>query len=187
MRLPEGQPLGEGALRFRLPAGVDPPELLATLRAVPGVIDAVVTDAWALVTFAGAPPDLAGELAPVPLPPPRAHVVRVRYDGPDLDEVAARAGLPAAAVVAAHAAGSYRALFIGFRPGFAYLGGLDPRLAGPRRASPRPRVPAGAVAIGGAYTAIYPDASPGGWNLVGTALDFAGGLAPGDRVRFVPA
>jgi KipI family sensor histidine kinase inhibitor len=77
-------------------------------------------------------------------------------------------------------------------PGFAYLRGLDPRLVIPRRATPRPRVPAGAVAIGGPYTGVYPLASPGGWHLLGTAIgaalfDVRSGatLALGDRVTFV--
>jgi hypothetical protein len=186
IRLGDGEPLGEGALRFRLPAGVDPPALLATLRAQPGVVDAVVTDAWAAVTFADEPPAL-GELELVPLPPPRTHVVPVRYDGPDLGDVGARAGLAPDEVARLHVAGTYRVLFVGFAPGFGYLGGLDPRLVCPRRASPRPRVPAGSVAIGDAYTAVYPSVSPGGWNLIGTALEPPRGLGSGDLVRFVPA
>jgi len=185
VKLGAGQPLGERALRFPLPDGADPPTLLATLRARAGVVDAIVTDAWVAVTFDGEPPDVAGDLEPIPLPPPREHVVRVRYDGPDLDEVAARLGLTPAEVARGHAEGRYRARFIGFAPGFAYLGGLDARLRVPRRASPRTRVPAGAVAIAGDYTAIYPAVSPGGWNLIGSAEDGAPAIAPGDLVRFV--
>jgi allophanate hydrolase subunit 1 len=186
VHLGDGEPLGEGALRFRLPGGVDPPALLATLRAQPGVIDAVVTDAWAAVTFADEPPPLR-DLELVALPAPRTHIVSVRYDGPDLGDVATHAGLAPDEVVRLHAAGTYRVLFVGFAPGFAYLGGLDRRLACPRRTSPRQRVPAGSVAIGDAYTAVYPSVSPGGWNLIGTALETPRGLAAGDLVRFVPA
>src|SRR5262249_35873123 len=107
--LGDGEPLGEGALRFRLPAGVDPPALLATLRAQPGVVDAVVPDAWAAVTFADEPPPLH-ELELVALPPPRTHVVPVRYDGPDLADVAAHAKLPPDEVVRIHARATYRVL-----------------------------------------------------------------------------
>ena len=148
------------------------------------MVDAVVTDAWIAVTFTGDPPPLDGDLRAVPLPPPRTHELRVRYDGADLDEVARATGLAPDQVVDLHAAGSYRVLFVGFAPGFGYLGGLDPRLRCPRRASPRARVPAGAVAIADNYTAVYPAASPGGWNLLGTALAPPPPLAAGDRVRF---
>jgi 5-oxoprolinase (ATP-hydrolysing) subunit B len=114
-------------------------------------------------------------------------------DGPDLAEVAAHAGLSERNVVELHAGGVYVALFVGFLPGFAYLGGLDSRLALARRGVPRARVAAGAVAIGGALTAVYPFASPGGWNVIGRteAVMFdarrspAAAIAPGDRVRFV--
>ena len=123
----------------------------------------------------------------VALPPPRTHVVPVRYDGPDLADVATHTGLVSDEVVRIHAGGTYRVLFVGFAPGFAYLGGLDRRIACPRRSSPRQRVPAGSVAIGDAYTAVYPSVSPGGWNLIGTAAEPPRGLAAGDLVRFVPA
>jgi len=97
-------------------------------------------------------------------------------------------------VIARHAAAEYRVAFIGFLPGFPYLMGLDPALHVPRRATPRTRVPAGSVAIGGAQTGIYPVASPGGWHVIGrTAIrlfDPAAAqpslLRAGDRVRFVP-
>jgi KipI family sensor histidine kinase inhibitor len=79
---------------------------------------------------------------------------------------------------------------LGFRPGFAYLTGLDPALVVPRRATPRPRVPAGALAIADVYTAVYPSESPGGWHLIGHVAEpmftAAGArLSLGDRVRFV--
>jgi UPF0271 protein len=184
------RPLGDAALRAARPDGIDAATLLATLRRRPGVVDVVVTDAWVAVTFAGAPPDLDGALEPVAPEPARAHVIRVRYDGADLDEIAARTGLAPADVIARHAAGSYQVLFVGFAPGFAYLGGLDPALICPRRASPRPRVPAGAVGVADRYTGVYPFASPGGWNLLGTAVGFAAltpdgaTLRAGDHVRF---
>jgi KipI family sensor histidine kinase inhibitor len=128
---------------------------------------------------------------------PREVLVPVRYggaDGPDLDDVARHAGLSAAEVVAAHSGADYIVFFLGFQPGFAYLGGLPEALATPRRAEPRLAVPAGSVAIGGSQTGIYPAAAPGGWHLIGrTALTLFDPLReppsllmPGDTVRFVP-
>ena len=119
--------------------------------------------------------------------------IAVRYDGPDLAEVATHCGLTPDEVVGRHTKGHYVVYFIGFQPGFAYLGGLDPALHTPRRAEPRVAVPAGSVGIGGAQTGIYPLATPGGWQLIGrTALPLFDPqaepptlLAPGDRVRFV--
>ncbi|HLL84393.1 MAG TPA: 5-oxoprolinase subunit PxpB [Longimicrobium sp.] len=113
--------------------------------------------------------------------------------GPDLESVASLHGLTADEAVALHAAGDYRVHLVGFVPGFPYLGGLDARLATPRRESPRTAVPAGSVGIGGAQTGIYPVASPGGWQLIGrTPLrlfdahrDPPALLRAGDRVRFV--
>ncbi|MGA0588188.1 5-oxoprolinase subunit PxpB [Dyella sp. KRB-257] len=127
--------------------------------------------------------------------PARELVIPVLYggaNGPDLGAVARHAGLGEAEVIARHAAGRYRVAMLGFAPGFPYLLGLDPRLAVPRRADPRARVPAGSVAIGGAQTGIYPDALPGGWQLIGrTPLGLfdmratpPSRLRPGDRVRF---
>jgi KipI family sensor histidine kinase inhibitor len=132
-----------------------------------------------------------------PLPDPRQVDIPVCYggdSGPDLEEVAAACGLDPGEVVREHAAGDYVVYFLGFSPGFPYLGGLSPRIATPRRATPRKRVPAGSVAIGGSQTGIYPLASPGGWQLIGRtplALFDAGRTPPallalGDRVRFVP-
>ncbi|MTD26818.1 5-oxoprolinase subunit PxpB [Erwinia sorbitola] len=114
--------------------------------------------------------------------------------GPDLEEVAHHSGMSASQVVACHAAVDYVVYFIGFQPGFPYLGGLDQRLHTPRRAEPRVQVPAGSVGIGGSQTGVYPLAAPGGWQLIGqtkTALFTPDAhppvlLRPGDRVRFVP-
>jgi KipI family sensor histidine kinase inhibitor len=113
--------------------------------------------------------------------------------GPDLAEVAAHTGLAPEEVVRRHSAGDYVVYLLGFLPGFAFMGGLAPELATPRRASPRVAVPAGSVGIGGEQTGIYPLPSPGGWQLIGrTSLrlfdpDAAEPtlLRPGDRVRFV--
>jgi UPF0271 protein len=190
-----GEPLGDGALRWALPTGADRRALLAALRSLPGVIDAVVTERHACVTFdPERPPQRPWEgvaSALVRATEPRSFTVRVRYNGPDLDEVARRCFLSTEQVVRLHASREYEVAMIGFLPGFAYLRELDPRLALPRRASPRPKMSAGSVAIAENYAAIYPLSSPGGWHVIGTALDFVpfsaetgSALAIGDRVRF---
>ncbi|MBI0327058.1 5-oxoprolinase subunit PxpB [Burkholderia plantarii] len=112
--------------------------------------------------------------------------------GPDLAAVAKHTGLAPEALAQRHAAGRYVVFFLGFQPGFAYLGGLEAALHTPRRTAPRLEVPAGSVGIGGAQTGIYPAAAPGGWQLIGrtalTLFDPAATpptlLRPGDRVRF---
>jgi KipI family sensor histidine kinase inhibitor len=113
--------------------------------------------------------------------------------GPDLGDVAAHTGLTPAEVVRRHSAGEYVVYLLGFLPGFAFMGGLAPELATPRRAEPRTAVPARSVGIGGEQTGIYPLVSPGGWQLIGrTSLEMFDPTAesptllrPGDRVRFV--
>lgn len=114
--------------------------------------------------------------------------------GEDLDAAAAELGIGVDELIARHSAAIYAVAMIGFAPGFPYLSGLDPALTLPRHATPRTRVPAGSVAIGGAQTGIYPRESPGGWRLLGrTPLrlfdprrDPPSLLFPCDRVRFVP-
>lgn len=114
--------------------------------------------------------------------------------GPDLDTVAAHTGLPADEVVRRHVDADYRVAMLGFAPGFPYLLGLDPALAVPRLETPRTRVAAGSVGIGGAQTGIYPREGPGGWRLIGrtplalfdAARDAPSLLQPGQPVRFVP-
>jgi len=114
--------------------------------------------------------------------------------GPDLSLVAEHCGLTPKQVVELHSSQEYVVWFLGFQPGFAYLGGLPEKLAMPRRAEPRVEVPAGSVGIGGELTGIYPLATPGGWQLIGhtpLALFDASQpepvlLRPGDTVRFVP-
>ena len=103
-------------------------------------------------------------------PAGREHVIPVRYDGPDLPDVARRTGLAVADVIARHSARTYTVYFLGFVPGWAYLGDLDPALVVPRRTEPRARVPAGSVAIAGAQTGVYPYAIPGGWHSIGHTL-----------------
>jgi KipI family sensor histidine kinase inhibitor len=110
----------------------------------------------------------------------------------DLAEVAKKADLPSEEVAARHAAAEYRVLMMGFAPGHAYMGGLDPKLAIPRRASPRAVVPAGSVAIANEQTVVYPYAISGGWNVIGrtpmvlfdATRQRPSLLWPGDRVRF---
>lgn len=112
--------------------------------------------------------------------------------GPDLQTLADNAGLSTEEVISIHQQSEYPVYAIGFAPGFAYLGGLDPRIAAPRLATPRQKVPRGAVAIADRQTAVYPAESPGGWNLIGLCpeLMFDPSVEPsmpvkvGDRVRF---
>lgn len=178
------------------PAGV-----AAAVRAaaIPGVRDIVPAATTVLVTVdrAGALAGLAQPLRHLPaleVAGADAEVVlRVDYDGPDLEAVAATLGVGTDDVVSRHRNASYRVAFCGFSPGFAYLTGLHPSLHLPRRAEPRTRVPAGSVAVAGPYSAVYPRPSPGGWHLIGTcdtplwdsAVDPPAVLAPGARVRFV--
>jgi KipI family sensor histidine kinase inhibitor len=119
--------------------------------------------------------------------------IPTRYDGPDLAAVAEMTGLTPEQIAERHSASTYMALFLGFVPGFAYLGPLDAAMALPRRPVPRTRVPAGSVAIAGTQTAVYPIESPGGWWLIGRTdlvlwnpqREPPALLRPGARVRFV--
>ncbi|MFF9818609.1 allophanate hydrolase subunit 1 [Streptomyces sp. NPDC014006] len=142
---------------------------------------------------------VAGELARADIAPAPARArevveIPVRYDGPDLAEVAAHWGVGAVEAARIHAATEFRVAFCGFAPGFGYLTGLPSRYDVPRRGTPRTAVPAGSVALAGPYTGVYPRSSPGGWQLIGTTDAVlwdptrvpAALLAPGTRVRFVP-
>ncbi|MFE4975991.1 allophanate hydrolase subunit 1 [Kitasatospora sp. NPDC056651] len=159
------------------PRATGPDRLAAAVRAV----DLRTVDLRAAATAA------PGGCASVEIP--------VRYDGADLAEVAELCGLTVAQVIARHCAVTYRVAFCGFAPGFAYLTGTDPALRLPRRAVPRTRVPAGAVAIADEFTGVYPRESPGGWHLLGTTgttlwdprADPPTPLTPGTAVRFTPA
>ena len=120
--------------------------------------------------------------------------VPIRYDGPDLADVALKTNLTPAGVVEAHAGREYLVYCVGFAPGFTYCGALTDQLAVPRLASPRLRVSAGSIGIAGRQTGIYAVESPGGWNLIGRttlllfdpAADPPARFKPGDRLRFVP-
>lgn len=102
--------------------------------------------------------------------PNTTYIIPVCYEGsfaPDLNAVAESSGLSAEDVVRLHTSKVYTVFFIGFLPGFPYLGGLDNRLHTPRKATPRKNIPKGSVAIGGSQTGIYTTDSPGGWNIIG--------------------
>ena len=195
------EPFGDGAVRFALREGTDLRAILDAMRGLPGVFDVVVTERHVCVHFDPEYPPMGleaaldravhGSTAPGQR---RLTIIRARYDGADLNGVATYANLSVDEVIAIHSAREYVVRFVGFMPGFAYLGDLDSRIAAPRLATPRPRVPARAIAIAGERTGVYPFVSPGGWNLIATALDFepftaahGAALALGDRVRFEPA
>ena len=142
-------------------------DVVPTFRSVAVYFDPLATDVDALAT-------MLRQATPMPM---RDHVsatavinVPVCYDsnyGPDLEDVAKRADLDPESVVSIHAGCDYRVFMLGFVPGFAYLGTVDPRIAAPRRETPRLEVPAGSVAIAGQQTGVYPSQTPGGWNIIG--------------------
>jgi KipI family sensor histidine kinase inhibitor len=197
-------PVGEDALLVEVSSGDEAQALHAELlrRRAEGSLSAreiVPAARTVLLDGLGAPARVAAELTAAELPPtpPRARAVveiPVRYDGPDLADVAAHWDVPEREVARIHARTEFRVAFCGFAPGFGYLTGLPPRYDVPRRATPRTAVPAGSVALAGPYTGVYPRSSPGGWQLIGTtdavlwdhARVPAALLSPGTRVRFVP-
>jgi KipI family sensor histidine kinase inhibitor len=125
----------------------------------------------------------------------REVVIPVRYDGEDLEFVAAETGLSVAQVIEKHSSVTYQTYTVGFTPGYPFLGKLDPALHLPRRKTPRKKVPAHSVAIAVGQTGIYPLSTPGGWHILGSALTAVYDphrekpflLEPGDNVRFVPS
>ncbi|WP_210592067.1 allophanate hydrolase subunit 1 [Streptomyces sp. GESEQ-35] len=197
-------PVGDRALLVEVASGDEAQALHAELlrrRAEGSLTVGEIVPAARTVLLDGLadPARLASELTATELPPapPRAREVidlPVRYDGPDLADVAAHWGVPEQEVARIHAATEFRVAFCGFAPGFGYLTGLPERYDVPRRATPRTAVPDGAVALAGRYTGVYPRSSPGGWQLIGTtdavlwdhARVPAALLSPGTRVRFVP-
>lgn len=186
--------LGDRAIRFARPA-VSAAALVRAVKAWPGVVDVVVARGEVAAYFDREPQVEAAQIeALAMLTGEQASVrdveLRAHYDGPDLADVARATGLSVDEVIRRHASATYTVDTIGFAPGFAYLAGLDAALVIPRRATPRPRVPAGSLAIGADRTAVYPFASPGGWHLLGVVDEpmFGPGgarLQLGDRVRFV--
>ncbi|MFF7980379.1 allophanate hydrolase subunit 1 [Streptomyces sp. NPDC007901] len=182
----DAQSLHAELLRRRAEGSLTVREIVPAARTV--LLDGLDDPArWATELAAAAiPPTPPGARAAIELP--------VRYDGPDLAEVAAHWRVPEREVARIHAEADFTVAFCGFAPGFGYLTGLPARYDVPRRATPRTAVPAGAVALAGPYTGVYPRSSPGGWQLIGTteavlwdhARVPAALLAPGTRVRFVP-
>ncbi|MGH7777683.1 MAG: 5-oxoprolinase subunit PxpB [Candidatus Dormibacterales bacterium] len=206
---PRVHALGEAALLIEMGSRLDTAlnsrvlALAAALSRRPGVLEAVPGLAGVTVHYdpdrvdaaalAAAVARLAARRPPAG-PRGRLHRIPAVYDGPDLDEVGRRLGLPPERVVAVHSGAIYRVFMLGFAPGFAYLGPLPPELRLPRREVPRRSVPAGSVAIAGGHTAVYPFPTAGVWHLIGrTSLpllmpeaDPPALLRPGDRVRFTP-
>lgn len=196
------RPVGDAAFLVEVDSVAAAHRVWAALRAVriDGVREAVVGARSVLVHVdpAGCDEDLLQSTVdgsgPDTAVPAREIGIPVRYDGADLAEIAALAGLRPEEVVERHAGATYTVAFLGFSPGFAYLTGLDPALVLPRRATPRTQVPAGSVAIAGEHTAVYPQPTPGGWHLLGrtdlTVFDPDRArpalLTPGDTVRFAP-
>src|SRR5688572_5563024 len=208
-------PAGDAALLVDLPPRIDPAtnarvvalgralreQWGATLRDVvvgycsvtvyfdPLQLDAawLESEVRAIAEKLGDSPDVDGRLIHVPV------CYGAEY-GPDLPDVAAFAGGSEADVVELHASVTYRVYLIGFVPGLPYLASVDPRLALPRRATPRTVVPAGSVAVAAGQTTIYPGGTPGGWHLIGRTrtkpYDASRAnpclFVPGDRVRFHP-
>jgi KipI family sensor histidine kinase inhibitor len=192
--------MGDGALLVEL----DGPDLAHALRRallredlagvkelIPGqaslliVADPLVADLDAIAAHlpaVKAEPMLAGRL----------HEFDVVYEGEDLPSLAKELGMGVSELVRRHTQAVYEVAFLGFVPGFGYLTGLDPALRVARRSKPRIRVPAGSVALADGYTGLYPQATPGGWHILGrcdaqlfdATLAQPALLAPGDRVRF---
>ena len=162
-------------------------EVVPGLRSLLVVIDPAQTSVSEFAAFLD---DL--DVGDVTVEGNRVVDVPVIYDGTDLDEVARLTRMRPDEVVARHQAATYTVAFLGFSPGFAYLLGLDPALYVPRRATPRPSVAAGSVAIAGELAGVYPRATPGGWRLLGRtrlavwdlSRDPPALFAPGDHVRF---
>ncbi len=210
---PQIRLVGDAALALEWPAGGQANALARALHArikafsAPGVLESLPALQSLLVRFdpLRTDPDilkpllmeflngLSGEEAPSG----RNWRIPVCYHpdlAPDIEALAASTKMAVAQLVALHTGKDYTALFLGFLPGFAYLGGLDEALAAPRLARPRTSVPAGSVALAGGLTAVYPLESPGGWHLIGrtpvrmfdTSRPKPILLAPGDTVRFFP-
>ena len=168
-------------------------DVVSTYRSVAVFFDAVQTRIEAVTAALDGAAGERGGLSPA-----RTVEVPVAYGGeagPDLRDVAAQTGLSEAEVIRRHSDVTYRVFMLGFVPGFAYLGVVDESIAVPRRSSPRVRVPGGSVAIAGRQTGIYPQETPGGWQLIGrtrvrpfdASRTPAFLVAAGDQVRFIPA
>jgi KipI family sensor histidine kinase inhibitor len=211
---PRIRPAGDQALVVEIGEGIDDIvnqrvhalALALERRQLPGIVDLVPTYRSLLINYdslriefaalRGAVTDAASSLSEIALPEPRRVEIPTCYGGqygPDLPFVAEHSGLSEDEVVAIHASGTYRVFMMGFSPGFAYMGGMSPRIATPRLQTPRTSIPAGSVGIAQQQTGIYPVASPGGWQLIGRTparlFDPARTpptlVEPGDLVTFV--
>ncbi|MFC4638877.1 5-oxoprolinase subunit B family protein [Deinococcus hohokamensis] len=200
---PVFEPLGDAALLVRTRrAQVLRASLLAS--PLPGVQEAVPALQVLTILFdplrveaSALEVDLRARLASLPeqnASVGREVVLPVRFGGPDLAWCAAHTGLPVEALIDAVCAAPLEVAFLGFTPGFAFLTGLPPHLQMPRLPTPRERVPAGSVALGGPWAGVYPQETPGGWRLIGHTEAVLFDLRrtppllwqPGDRVRFTP-
>ncbi|MFI9724470.1 allophanate hydrolase subunit 1 [Streptomyces sp. NPDC052396] len=196
-------PVGERALLVECGSGERAEALHAELlrRAardeLPPVAEIVPADRTVLLDGLDDPASFAAELAGWEIPPPdggrrRTVEIPVRYDGPDLAEVARLWDVTPREAVRIHTGTEFRVAFCGFAPGFGYLRGLPDRCQVPRRDTPRTRVPAGSVALAGPYTGVYPRPTPGGWQLIGSTdavlwdpgRSPAALFTPGTLVRF---
>ncbi|MEV6133424.1 allophanate hydrolase subunit 1 [Streptomyces violaceusniger] len=198
-------PVGEHGLLIEVDSGEAAEALHAELlrraaaRELPAVREIVPAARTVFLDGLADPGRLATELPGWRIPPldrgdSDIVEVSVRYDGPDLAEVAKRWGVTPEEAVRIHSGTEFRVAFCGFAPGFGYLTGLPKRFHVPRHATPRTRVPVGSVALAGGHTGVYPRSSPGGWQLIGTtdavlwdtARNPAALFTPGTRVRFIP-
>lgn len=199
-------PVGRHGLLIELPGAEEAEafhaEVLRRRSAglLPGITEIVPGARTVLLDGLAEPRRLAAEVGEWEVPPlargsESAVEIAIRYDGPDLADVAGMWGVAPEEVGRLHAATSFRVAFCGFAPGFGYLTGLPEQYHVPRRSDPRTKVPAGSVGLAGPYTGVYPRSSPGGWQLIGTAVgtvlwdaarEPAALFAPGTRVRFVP-
>jgi inhibitor of KinA len=169
-------------------------DVVPTYRSVAIYFDPLRTDTDALLERITHEAETAGPGAVVAGTPVRIPVCYGGELGPDLTQVAAFAKLSPGEVVQLHCGAAYRVFMLGFVPGFAYLGMVDQRIAMPRRATPRVRVPAGSVGIAGVQTGIYPAETPGGWQLIGRtpvkpfdpSREDAFLMKAGDAVQFYP-
>ncbi|MCW2574377.1 MAG: Allophanate hydrolase subunit 1 [Modestobacter sp.] len=198
-------PSGSTALLVELDGLDDVLALYAALSDAPpeGVVDVVPAARTVLLMFDPARTTLAAVADAVHRTAPRpgsrtagdAIELPVHYDGADLDELAGLLELTSEEVVARHTGAEWTVAFCGFSPGFGYLTQPGTEWDVPRRATPRTKVPPGAVALAGEFSGVYPRESPGGWQLIGRtdvdvfdlSRDPAALLRPGTRVRFVVA
>jgi len=191
---------GESAVLVQPEPSEDPFELLRELSELDDIDEVLAGPTLLVKVAAGRTRSLGEGFLAIPGRSPssrhgRVVEMQVKFDGPDIDEVALSAGMSHGQVVDAIEHAPLRVAYLGFAPGFAYIEGLPSFLLGvERRPSPRTSVPAGSVAVAGGYLGVYPRSSPGGWNLLGrTDLELFDPLVapfatlqPGDRIRIVP-